>query len=353
MKTTFYIASRAVWDRAQALVLAKEHVRAGYDVSVFEHAYHTSSAEDGVYIIQPLVFAQNRVMRAVWVWWRFFVQRRGIVHVFGAQNGMAVFAIRVLHPFSRIIAHIDDIQELSYGLLGSFSRGLTLRLAHVSVTSRKDLLQHEALLDYDPIYLPYAIATRSQVVDSTLLRAHNVELQRYVLAHVNPDHWMDVEYTVKSWREHIRSNMSGATLVVVFTHDAPSAHIAFGHDVVVLGAVTSYVMDGLYAGACAVIVPHLGYRFEMMKSMAIGKYVAPLRELINRNPFALDMLAHMYGESGHAIVDLADPAIMMSWGHVARHIIGEEHSPAAITAIYEDMYRDLFFAQRATTARIS
>lgn len=356
MQITFFIPKTTTWNRAQAMALAFAQAHAGYSVRVIESEYRTDVAQDGISFVHPPVFAKYGFVRALWCMWHFAIRRRGIVHVAGVQSGFTVALIRTLHPGSRVIVHIDDIAETqAEGFFAYLSRRLALRFAHARVTSHKAIKRHEALHGMEVQYLPFLAYSKGQLIDTSVLRAHGVELQQFFLGVVNPSSWSDLQNLVKTWRESVRALDPQLKLAIVFSEDMPSEHIAFGHDVVILGHVTPYVESMLLAGARAVVVPHLAaYRLPIVEAMSTGKYAVPLHELVNRNPFALEELAELYRSAQHEVADLCDAAMTMSWGHIARNVIAEEHDPSHIATQYESLYEHLLFAGATTVnARMS
>ncbi len=345
MNITFFISHTGAWNRDHVFVLAREHARMGYKVRVID-AEQTYVAQDGVRVFTRPAFVPH-ALRTLWVMWYFATRRRGIVHLFGMRSGLAALIVRVLHPQSRLILHVDDVNEVNQkSFVQTTSMSFALKCSHEYVTSRKDVLRHERLSAQDITYIEYAVYAQDQSIDSSILRAHGVELQQFFVGFVNPEKWSDMELLVNEWRTYVRPLVPNATLAIVFTKDMPSKHIAFGHDIKVFGYVTPYVTSLLLAGARAVFAPvFAGYRAELMHAMSFGKYGVPLHELINRNPFVLESLADLYETSEHELSDLADAALTMSWGFIARTIIADVHNPELVAHRYETLYEDMLFAE--------
>jgi hypothetical protein len=345
MNISFYISQTDAWNRAQVLVLAREHARMGYKVRVID-AEQSYIAQDGVRVFTRPALVPH-ALRSLWVMWYFATRRRGIVHLFGVRSGLVTLIVRALHPQSRLVLHVDDVNGVNQkSITQTTSMSVALMCAHQLVTSRKDVLRHEQLSAYTITYIEYAVYAQDQTIDSSILRAHGVELQQFFVGFVNPEKWSDMELLVNEWRAYVRPLVPNATLAIVFTKDMPSAHIAFGHDIKVFGYVTPYVTSLLIAGARAVFTPvFAGYRAELMHAMSFGKYGVPLHELINRNPFVLESLADLYETSEHELSDLADAALTMSWGFIARTIIADVHNPALVADRYETLYENMLFAE--------
>lgn len=345
MNIIFFIANAAKWNQKQVHALAREHKRTGYTVRVIDvsKGYGAKQAQDGVELVHIPKWAQSKLGQRIWALVYFIFHKRAIVHLFGIQGAWIAPIIRVVHPFSKIVLHADAATKKDI----AWRHKLYARFVHRLITNRTDSFVSKEL-GRDAVGMPALMQVARQEIDPSIMQVHGLQMQNYIIGYVNPNNWEDVRRLVAGWRAHLKKRLPGMRLAVVFTEDGDMQHVVFGHDIVMLGRITPYTERMLAYGARAIVTPRMiGYRYEILQGMSYGRYTIPLRDVVEQNPFRLKELADIYEQDGQLIEDMEDPAIAMSWGHMAHAVIQEKHNPEAVAHQYEDLYEEMLFIDKA------